>query len=153
MPGICFMMDRSTRKRYTRSQAQAGGRISGETRRLQSRERHAQVRALYHRGWTQIRIAVKTGYAQSTISRILNGVIRTCLTARETIARIAPYPKDQNIREVIYGQGDLGYSIPISRKERGRRGYFQPIPCLFCDGSGWMSQPCPCCGRHKEGYA
>ena len=78
--------------RYTQEQRQAGGRIRGEQKRLQSRPRHAEVRRLHSQGYTQSEIARQVQYHRSTVSRILRGVIRTCLTASETAAHAVPYP-------------------------------------------------------------
>ena len=79
-------------KRYTRAQARIGGIRSGAARRLRARDRHALVRKLHARGSTQASIADATGYSQSTISRVLRGVIRTCLTAAETAIGAIAYP-------------------------------------------------------------
>ena len=78
--------------RYTREQCRAGGRISGETRRRNVRDRHAHVRRLHFAKHSNASIARILGYHRSTIGRILKGAIRTVHTLAERTAGTLAYP-------------------------------------------------------------
>ena len=81
--------------RYTREQRQAGGRIRGEQKRIEARPRHAEIRRLYAEGCSQAEIARQVHYHPSTVSRVLRGIIRTCLTLAETAANSLAYPLEK----------------------------------------------------------
>ena len=74
---------------YTLAQAHIGGIRSGATRRFRVRNLHAKVRAMDRKGKTQTQIANLLGYNQSTVSRILSGIIRSCLNLRESLKNTA----------------------------------------------------------------
>ena len=74
---------------YTLAQARIGGIRSGDARRFLVRNRHAEVRRLHRKGKPQAVIAALVGYHQSTVCRILSGVIRTCLTLKESAKETA----------------------------------------------------------------
>ncbi len=88
----CLIVDKS--RRYTRTQARAGGRISGETRRRRSHPWHRLARRLYRnsKGCNYSQIARALGRHVSTVSRVLRGVIKTLLDASEIAAGVRPYP-------------------------------------------------------------
>ena len=92
-----YHVSKTVDNRYTQSQARVGGILSGASRRFNARNRHAQVRALRREGYTLRRIAATVGYHLSTVSRILSGTIKTCLTHAETLAS---GPLKQVLREV-----------------------------------------------------
>ena len=73
-------------RHYTRENRINGGIVSGATRRFEARNRHAQIRSLRAQGQTLRQIASAVGYHASTVSRVLSGVIRTCLNRAETLA-------------------------------------------------------------------
>ena len=107
--------------RYTREQRQAGGRIRGEQRRLEARPRHAEIRRLHAEGCSQAEIARQIHYHPSTVSRVLRGIIRTCLTAAETAAKIIAYPLESIrrqgvLRKLSYAQGSKSKSVAFGRK-------------------------------------
>ena len=95
-------------RRYTRSQNRAGGRISGETRRLRSHPWHRLARRLYRngKGCNYSQIARALGRHASTVSRLLRGIIKTLLDAAEIAAGVNPYPAatDTPLRELCYTQ-------------------------------------------------
>ena len=78
--------------RHTREQKRIGGIRSGATRRFKARNCHARIRTLHRDGLSQVAIAREVGYSQPTVSRVLRGVIRTCLTLAETISKTVAYP-------------------------------------------------------------
>lgn len=158
--------------RYTREQCQAGGRIRGEQKRFEARPRHAEIRRLHARGYSQAEIARQVHYHPSTVSRVLRGLIRTCLSLAETAARITAYPL-QKLRQpgvlhklTPYSEGK-SKSPTIRRKKRpwnyfrGKwAGYFrwkfgQPDPAQAVDFRVWhmgiesripIDKYCPVCG-------
>ena len=141
--------------RYTKSQAAAGGRISGECRRRKAAERHAEVRRLRREGLTLRAISDLTRYAISTVSRILTGVIASCLTVPESMATPwKPAPQPAGLRELNYGTqltGAGGFRARL-RRRAGKLRPHQPEThdgpaCTVCRGRGWLTQVCPCCGR------
>ena len=73
-------------RHYTREQARNGGILRGAAQRFQARDRHAEVRRLRTLGYSLRRIAAIVGNHFTTVSRILSGKIRTCLTRSETLA-------------------------------------------------------------------
>ena len=79
--------------RYTREQARNGGIVSGASRRFKASNRHAEMRRLHSLGlYSLTEIASRLGCHVSTVSRVLRGIIRTCLTAAETAAHAIAYP-------------------------------------------------------------
>ena len=109
--------------RYTREQRQAGGRIRGEQKRFEARPRHAEIRRLYAEGCSQAQISRRVHYHPSTVSRVLRGIIRTCLTAAETTAKIIAYPLEKLrqpglLRKLTPCPVSKGPSPTIRRKKR-----------------------------------
>ena len=150
------------RSKYTRQQCRAGGRISGEVRRYRASHKHAEVRRLRTEGLSQRAIAALTGYSQGTVSRILKGVIRTCLTVGESLMNPwKPQPKSRAMREVN-PPGDSFLSRARGRTARELKTPFRsrlkaayralnaerdPRKCRLCNDRGWKTQVCPMCGR------
>ena len=69
---------------YSADQRRIGGIRSGAARRFKTRDRQAAIRAYRDSGMTQQQIAETVGCHQSTVSRVLNGVIKTVLSHAET---------------------------------------------------------------------
>ena len=105
---------------YTRKQCQAGGRIRGEQRRFEARPRHAEIRRLYADGCSQAVIARQVHYHPSTVSRVLRGIIHTCLTLAETAAKITAYPL-QKLRQPGVLRKLTPYSVSKSKSPTIRR--------------------------------
>ena len=112
---------------YTRAQARVGGILSGASRRFNARNRHAAVRSLAREGLSRRRISAEVGYNVSTVSRILSGVIRTCLTRAETLAS---GPLKRVLREltntpVVQGATHRKPSRKPAQRRRKRWNYFK----------------------------
>ena len=110
-------------QRYTREQRQAGGRIRGEQKRIEARPRHAEIRRLYAEGCSQAEIARQVHYHPSTVSRVLRGIIRTCLTLAETADKIIAYPLESIrrqgvLRKLSYAPVGKSTFPTIRRKKR-----------------------------------
>ena len=67
------------RQHYTLEQAHIGGIRSGATRRFQARDRRQEVRGLRTQGRILRDMARIVGYHFSTVSRIIAGLILSCL--------------------------------------------------------------------------
>ena len=145
------------RSYYTLEQARIGGIRSGDARRFAARNRHAEVRRLHRGGKSQTAIARLTGYSQATVSRILSGIIKTCLNLIESIA-ITPI---RVIREQTLVQRDLkakrrfnNFRWRKGKKQSTARLKQTPSPPLdSVEGCLWCGLPkyadaaiCPYCG-------
>ncbi len=111
-------------RRYPRHRKQAGGRISGETRRRIAQPWHKAARRLYRggKGCNFSQIARVLGRHVSTVSRLLRGIIRTLLDAEETAAGVNPYPaarpgQSPPLRE-LYQRHSGEVSRPWTRRKR-----------------------------------
>ena len=86
----------------TPTQRRVGGLNSGATRRLNNQSRDKRIRKLDAPGTrTQSLIAQVVGCSQSTVSRVLRGVTRTCLDLADTLASINPYPRAKAIMHEV----------------------------------------------------
>ena len=91
------------------------GQYSGATRRYKAQDKHRLVRYYHSLRYSQRLIARLVGYHQSTVSRILRGIIRTCLNRAETLAGINAYPLEKRVmREPSYHRVHL--VVPAVRK-------------------------------------
>ena len=162
---------------YSRQQATVGGILSGAARRFKARGRHALVRSLHQDGFSQTAIAREVGYSQPTVSRVLRGLIRTCLTAAETVAKAVAYPlSSEAIRELtptpkVLSTRPAKPSRKASPKRKKRWNWFKgkwgdhyrrkfaaksldrptPVPDGTCEcgffGYFLGGDPCAMCGR------
>ena len=113
---------------FSRAQARVGGIRSGAARRFKVRDHHAQVRLLHSQGFSQSQIAARVGYCRSTISRLLRGKIRTCLTAAETAAQAVAYPLLREVSFVVkYSSATLPQraATPSRKRRKPRWNWFK----------------------------
>ena len=109
--------------RYSRTRCQAGGRIRREIQRQRNSLRDKRIRLLHHRGLTFTAIAREVGLHRTTVSRLLRGIIRTCLDAADTAANVIAYPLAGAVRkltptQVVRVSTETASPTPVRRKPR-----------------------------------
>ena len=126
-------------RRYTRQQARIGGIRSGATRRFNSRNRHAEIRRLHAKGLTQAAIAAAVGYSQGTVSKIIRGVIKTCLSLAESAPITAKRAADAVKQWArMQSRNSAGYSRtnPILSDKNKYLVNSNDIACRWCNDRG-----------------